>query len=484
MSEAPSNEYRMPSLGADMEDGRVVEWHVKPGDAVHRGDVVGVVDTAKGAIEMEIWQDAVVDEIVVPPGEKVPVGAVLLRLREAAPDAGAAESAAEASEPSPGGEPTPAEPAAPAEGAPSVAPEPAAAAPHAPPTPTAPAPRPSQAPSVRASPAARREARRRGLKLEEIRGSGPGGAVQLDDVLGSAERLPRWPKGEVHATPLARSVGEALGVDLASVSGSGPGGLVTREDVEAAAETSPTVPAAAKPAEERVEAGTRAAPDADRLRAMRAAIAAAMARSKREIPHYYLATSVSMLGALKWLESENARRSPDQRILPVTLFVKAVALALPAFPEFNGHWIDGSFRPAEAVHPGLAISLRGGGLVAPAIRNADERSLDDLSAAVTDLVQRARAARLRSSEMTEGTLTVTSLGDRGVEVVYGVIYPPQVALVGFGRVSERPRAEGGMLGVAPMVDLTLAADHRVSDGHRGGLFLEEIADRLQRPEEL
>jgi pyruvate dehydrogenase E2 component (dihydrolipoamide acetyltransferase) len=217
---------------------------------------------------------------------------------------------------------------------------------------------------------------------------------------------------------------------------------------------------------------------------MRKAIGAAMARSKREIPHYYLATATSLRAPLAWLEGRNAGTAPQDRILPVTLFVKAVALAALEFPEFNGHWVDGALKPSAAVHAGLAISLRGGGLVAPAIRDAHRRSLEELGGAVTDLAQRAREGRLRSSEMTEATLTITSLGDRGVETVFGVIYPPQVAIVGFGRIVERPWAEGGEARVAPVVQITLSGDHRATDGHRGGLFLQEVAERLQRPEAL
>ena len=123
--------------------------------------------------------------------------------------------------------------------------------------------------------------------------------------------------------------------------------------------------------------------------------------------------------------------------------------------------------------------------MAPAILDADRKDLDTLMSELRDLVQRARAGGgLRGAEMTSATITVTNLGDRGVEGVLGVIYPPQVAIVGFGKIVERPWAEDGMVGVRPVVELTLAADHRASDGHRGSLFMEKIADLLQKPEEL
>ena len=142
------------------------------------------------------------------------------------------------------------------------------------------------------------------------------------------------------------------------------------------------------------------------------------------------------------------------------------------------------FEQQEHVHLGVAVSLRGGGLIAPALHDADQLPLADLMARMKDLVTRARSGRLRASEMSDSTITVTNLGDQGAQLVHGVIYPPQVALVGFGRIVERPWATGGMLGVRPTVTVTLAADHRVSDGHQGGLLLAAIEEHLQRPEEL
>jgi pyruvate dehydrogenase E2 component (dihydrolipoamide acetyltransferase) len=217
---------------------------------------------------------------------------------------------------------------------------------------------------------------------------------------------------------------------------------------------------------------------------LRDAIAALMTRSKREVPHYYLELQIDMTHALAWLHDENLQRPVQERLLPSALLLSAVAKAVTEMPELNGFWIDGAFRAADGVHLGVAISLRGGGLIAPAIHDADRLSLDQLMAGVRDLVQRARTGRLRSSEMSDPTITVTNLGERGVDLVHGVIYPPQVALVGFGAVRERPWAADGMLGVRPIVTATLAADHRASDGHAGGHFLTLIDSRLQRPEEL
>jgi pyruvate dehydrogenase E2 component (dihydrolipoamide acetyltransferase) len=218
---------------------------------------------------------------------------------------------------------------------------------------------------------------------------------------------------------------------------------------------------------------------------MRRVIAAAMARSKREIPHYYLGTQIDMSRAAVWLTEQNRTRPPAERLLHAVLLLRAVALAAREVPEMNGFWLDGQFRPGSGVHVGVAISLRQGGLVAPAIHDVDRKSPEQLMRELLELVKRTRAGVLRSSEVSDATITVTNLGDQGVETVFGVIYPPQVALVGFGRLVERPwAAADGTLAMRPVIAASLSADHRASDGHRGGRFLGAIERLLQKPEAL
>jgi pyruvate dehydrogenase E2 component (dihydrolipoamide acetyltransferase) len=217
---------------------------------------------------------------------------------------------------------------------------------------------------------------------------------------------------------------------------------------------------------------------------MRRAIARSMSRSKREIPHYYLATHIDLTRALRWLDERNAERPITARVLPAALLLKATALALHETPELNGYWLDDHFQPGQAVHLGVAISLREGGLVAPAIHDADQLDLDQMMASLRDLVSRARSWRLRSSEMSDPTATVTNLGDRGVETAFPIIIPPQVAMIGFGKIVETPVAVQGLLGTAPRVNATLSGDHRATDGHRGGLLLMTLDRLLQEPERL
>ena len=526
----------MPSLGADMDAGRLLEWYVKPGDAVKRGDIVALVDTDKAAIEVEVFEDGVVGELLVPPGEKVPVGTALATIL-AEGEAAAAPPAAPGSPTEPTHEEAPAAPTeatAPAAAPPPAErtaterpaappartppPQPAVAARAAPPAAaaTTAVAEPPAASRPHATPAARNHARAQGVDLTAVTGSGRHGVITCQDVeaAAAAREAPatsteaatpshEGPEatGRVRASPLARKVAQRLGVDLASVPGTGPGGAITWQDVGAIGGPLPSAPeprAASREAPVRDVPGEGAQPIApsptparkatpagdERYAAMRRAIAAAMSKSKREIPHYYLNLRIDMSAALAWLEETNLARSVTERLLPAALLLKAAALATRDVPEVNGFYRDDGFEPSESVHLGVGISLRQGGLIAPAIHDADRKDLDTLMADLRDLVKRARSLQLRSSEMTDGTLTATMLGDQGVESVYGIIYPPQVALVGFGRVVERPWAENGMLAVRPTLAITLAADHRASDGHRGGLYLSAIERRLLHPEEL
>ena len=466
----------MPSLGSDMESGTLVEWRIKPGDRVRRGDIVAVVETQKGAIDVEIFDSGMVESLVVEPGSEVPVGTVLATVRSGEePTVTEAPAKPAAARPAPPPTPAPAaRPPTPASTAP-------AAAPKAPPVVSPPLRTPGAAPPViavstaapgarlRASPAARQRAAALGIDLATLTGSGPGGAITLADV----EAAPaKQPGRELRASPSVRQRALELGIDLAQVAGSGAKGAITVADLERAA-------ASAKPAAPARPSAAPFEPDA-----MRRAIAAAMARSKREIPHYYLATTVDFEPALRFVERVNAQRDPEQRLLYAVLLIKALALALKEVPELNGFWRQDRFEPSAAAHVGVAVSLRRRGLIAPALHDVADKNLDTLMTELKDLVQRARVGGLRSSELTDTTIILSSLGDNGVETLYPIITPPQVAVVGAGSVVRRPWLVGEGLAVRRVITLTLAGDHRVSDGHRGALFLAALDRLLQQPEEL
>ena len=446
-------DFTMPSLGADMDSGTVLEWLVKPGDHVQRGEPMAVVDTDKAAVEIESFQSGVVGDLLVEPGQRVDVGTPLATLLPAREERPTAAPPAEKRPKRPRGKQAAAPPAEPPpEAGPAPAPQATPQAiPGAPPAP---------------SPPLRHHAAQLGVDLAAVTGTGPRGRITRADVEAVAHK-PR-------VSPYARRLAAELGVDLTTVTGTGASGTVRAEDVRAAAAPGlPTAHPVAPPV-------TTAAP----VRSERATIAALMSRSKREIPHYYVAATVDMHAVVTWLRNTNRDRAVSERIVPAAALLRAVALTARAMPQLNGFWVDDAFVPGEDVHVGVAISVRHGALVAPALRHTADLDLPTLMAQLRDLVKRARSGRLTRAELTDPTLTVTDLGDQGVEEVIGVITPPQVALVGIGRMVDRPWAVDGLLGVRPLVRLSLSGDHRATDGYTGARFLASIDDLLQHPEAL
>lgn len=470
----------MPSLGADMDEGTLLEWLVRPGDTVHRGDIVAVVDTTKSAVEVECFDDGVVEQLVVDPGTVVPVGGVLARLHPLD------DHTAEPEVPRP----------APTSPIPAPAPAPARRTSERAQAQT-PAPGLDAHPPVVASPLVRRHAEELGVDLGVVAGSGGGGRVTRHDVDVVAHGIPPGARARMQAvpapqppapttrpvaatararvSPLARRLGAEAGLDLDTVTGTGPGGSVRADDVRAAVQAAgaatPTTPAptvASHP------------PDHD----LRAATAALMSRSKREIPHYYLSTTVDLYRTATWIHARNRELEVGESLVPSAALLCAAARAAAQVPELNGHWVDGALHTATDVDLGLVLSLRGGGLLVPVIKGADALSIGEVMSRMRDLTHKARRGRLRGSELQPPSITVTNLGERGVESVHGVIYPPQVALVGFGAVSDRPWAVDGLLGIRPLVTVTLAADHRATDAATGSRLLRAIDTILQTPEEL
>jgi pyruvate dehydrogenase E2 component (dihydrolipoamide acetyltransferase) len=419
-------EFQMPSLGADMKKGILVEWKVKPGDHVKRGDIIADVETEKGIIEIEVFEDGIVDRIIVQPNTEVPVGTVMATIR---------------SEEKP------------------VVTEVAEAAPE------------KTKPAAEKKPESETVFKYKACNIARHR------EREMAKRAREAQPSPEPAEKRIKISPSARKLADEHGIDISTINGTGPGGAINRADIERAV-------AAKKPVEKPPAPEKPKPVTADFQAGMRRAIAAAMTRSNRDIPHYYLETRIDMSRALDWLKAENLKRSVKERLLPAVLLLKAVALALEDVPELNGYWIDDTHQVQEAVNIGFAIALRQGGLITPAIHHVDLKSLDELMASLHDLIKRTRTGRLRGSEMTDATITVTNLGDMGVETVYGVIYPPQVALVGLGKITDQPWVENGMLGIRPVLTATLAADHRATDGRIGARFLEAFNNYLQKPERL
>jgi pyruvate dehydrogenase E2 component (dihydrolipoamide acetyltransferase) len=386
------SEFRLPSLGADMESATLREWFVKPGAVVKKGDIIASVETDKGIIDIEVQDSGTIATLLVQPDEKVPVGTVLATLS--------------------GGEAT-------SSGSPASLPQ------------------------------------------REPQGA-PKKSVPPKKISAAGTAAPDGERPRI--SPVARRRARELNVDLASITGSGQQGAITLQDVERF--SGPGAPS------EPQEAG------------MRRVIAAAMARSKREIPHYYLSTSIDITAMLAWLHRRNSEKPLEERMVYAIPLLKAVAKALQKIPELNGFFREGEAQLSTDVHVGMAISLRSGGLVVPALRGVQEKSVDTLMVEFTDLVSRARNGHLRGSEVQGATITVSSLGEQGVETVFPIIYPPQLSIVGFGSVVERIRPLNGKPAVRNVICASLAADHRVSDGHRGAVFLAEIDRLLQEPDTL
>ena len=420
--------FLMPSLGADMEAGTLVEQLVSPGNAVRHGDIIAAVETQKGVIEIEAFEDGILEEWLVELGTEVPVGTPLANIKVG--DVSPTQDLSECQN-----DPEPGKPEAP--------------------QPQDPAPSPSQP-------------------------EDPAPCDPSPQPPGPEVPTPEFPEPEIHRarvaarsstkegkprlliTPAARRLAAQSGIDLHSITAKSHGIPIGRADIAAMAK-----PIRPEP-----------------LNEMRSAIAAAMSRSKREIPHYYLSHQADLTNTDAFLTKTNKNRPPQNRLLLGVLYLRAVSLAVKKVPEMNGHFQEDRFQASQDINVGLAISLRGGGLVAPAILKTDTMQLDDLMKEMSDLVARVRAGRFRSRELSDATITLTSLGDRAVSQIFGVIYPPQVAIVGIGTPVLRPWIHEGKIVPRLIADITLSADHRVSDGRRGALFLKTIAESLFTPETL
>ncbi|MCW8799777.1 MAG: 2-oxo acid dehydrogenase subunit E2 [Desulfobacter sp.] len=387
------SEFLMPSLGADMESGILVQWKVEVGDRVTKGQVIAEIETSKAVIEIEVFQDGIIEKILVEPGTECSVGTPLALIRSVSSDEEniTVSSVTAAQEQT---EEIPLEKTKPDRYKETTQP-------------------PTQPQRIKASPAARRKARELGLDLAD---------------------LAKTSDGEIHLS-----------------------------QIESAAKTEFKTPSADK---------------------MRQAIASAMSLSNAEIPHYYLSASVNMSPALSWLEEINKNLTIKERILPAAMVIRAVVLALKEVPELNGYWQEGHHQVCKEIHPGIAIALRKKGLITPALLNAKDMNLSQTMQALDDLIMRTRAGKLRGAELTQQSITITNLGDLGVENVYGVIYPPQVALIGLGKIIDTPWAQENKVTVQKVMKATLAGDHRATDGRTGALFLDKFNRILQNPKEL
>lgn len=388
-------EFKMPSLGADMEAGTLIEWRKKPGDFVKRGDIIAEVETQKGLIEIEVFDEGIVGVLLIKEGAKVPVGTAMALIN---PTETTLETRRE---------------------------------------------KIPEKPTVKIQPTEEEE-------FEKV----------------AVEKFEGRPS---KASPLAKRIATENNIDLLQIQGTGEDGAITKDDVDKAICQKREIQ---KPEE--------TLPNNE---AIRRAIAKAMSKSNTEIPHYYLEKRIDITKALTWLRQTNNKRPIQKRLLPAALLIKAVAKSLLDFPELNAIW-DNGLRIKTEINIGFVVSLRGGGVIIPTIQNASDKNIDQIMEDLNDIIPRARAMKLRSSDLTASTITITSLGEGGADAVFGVIYPPQVAIIGFGGSSQQPFVENGMLGIRTVFTVTLAGDHRATDGLTGSDFLVTLNKQLQNPEAL
>ena len=388
-------EFLMPSLGADMEAGTLVEWRKKPGDTVKRGDIIAEVETQKGLIEIEVFDEGIIGELLIKEGAKIPVGTVMALINPSGNE----------------------------------------------------------------------------LKKKEITPEQTAIAIQPTEEK-TIEKV-KEEKSEartIKASPLAKRMAAENIIDLSQIQGTGEEGAITKEDVENALAQKEKI---ANSEEKNIP----------QVQAIRSAVAAAMSKSNREIPHYYLEKRIDMTKALAWLGETNHKLPIQKRLLPAALLIKSAAQSLVDFPNLNASW-DNGLQLKKEINIGFVVSLRGGGIIIPTIHNANLKNTSEIMEALNDIIPRARAMKLRSSDLSDSTITITSLGEGGADVVFGVIYPPQVAIIGFGGSSQQAVVENGMLGIRHVFTVTLAGDHRATDGLTGSDFLVTLNKHLQNPESL
>jgi pyruvate dehydrogenase E2 component (dihydrolipoamide acetyltransferase) len=360
----------MPSLGADMDEGKLMEWKVKVGDKVLKNQVIAAVETTKSVVDVESFREGTVMEIVAKEGEVIHVG--------------------------------------------------------------------------------------KPIAVLDILGN------QILDSTKNEMKPEVTENIRLKISPAARKMAEENHIDFSQITGSGTEGEITLKDIETKLRTKT----------EKAFLGVN----------LRQAIAAVMSRSKKEIPHYYLKKRMNLDSLMSWLDETNKKLSPPDRLLLPALLIRAVIVALKKFPEMNGYYKADKFEASSSINLGIAFSIKGGGVMVPAILDADKMSTSEFNKAIQGLAMRTKEGGLKNRELSEGTFTITNVGDLGSDEVFGIIFPPQVAIVGIGHIRKEPIIDRqDQLRAGFVVDITLSADHRVSDGLLGARFLNEIEKKLNDP---
>ncbi|MFT6987387.1 MAG: pyruvate dehydrogenase E2 component (dihydrolipoamide acetyltransferase) [Psychromonas sp.] len=409
------HDLNMPSFGADMATGTLVEWLVKQGDSIKRGAVIAVIDTHKGAIDLDLFEDAIIEKLLVEEGEQVTVGTPIARLRSLSSPSAATD------------------------------------------TPTNESP----------------------LTEKEI--------IESDNALEVKEetddKVIQNSANFILATPAARAYALKHRLSLVNLSAANNNQIVTLTIAEAALTQTDDSPSTRTTASEKKATAQHSKSGFDK-NAMREAISDTVTRSKQQIPHYYLSQRLDISALEQYLQSHNANVPAESRILLAAPLLCAIARTLMKNKQLNGIYTNHTFVASNTVNLANAINLRGGGLVMPVIHDAQTLTAQSIMERLKEQVERARSGSLRVSELSDGSCTVTSIGERGAEQMFAVIYPPQVAIIALGSAHQEAMVIDGIVQARSIIEATLAADHRVSDGHIGARLLYQLNQQLQKPEQL
>jgi pyruvate dehydrogenase E2 component (dihydrolipoamide acetyltransferase) len=440
----------MPQGGQHVEEGRVVKWLKAEGDAVKKGEPVCEVETEKVVLEVESPADGVLLKIVVPAGEKVAVFATIgivgaageqVDLSKFGPEekeekgVDISEIRKRLAEKAAGGDA-----------------------------------------GVKASGRAKKLAAEKGVDLSAVQGTGPGGRIVEEDVLRAAEEMAKAPEevmvGKVRISPVAKKIAEDKGVDIASIQGSGPMGRIMKEDVLRAVEEKgkkkEPVPGALKQVKETMP-----------IRGVRQVIFDRMHQSLQQSAQLTLTMEVNAaeLGRFRKVLVDSLK---DTKISYNAILVKVIARALEAHPKMNSSVVKDEIWLWESVNVGVAVDAEQG-LIVPVVRDANKKDLRAIQKDIDDKVERAKNKKLVPDDLQGGTFTLTGLGFLDIEAFTPILNPPEVGILGVGKIIEKPVVENGQVTVGQRMMLSLTFDHRIIDGADGARFLKTIKSYIETP---
>jgi len=408
----------MPQMGFDMTEGTIAAWLKQEGDPVTKGEPIAEIETDKTTIQIEAFASGVLRRIVALAGQKVPVGQVI----------GVIADPGEAAD-----DPLPAA------------------------LPSAPQAVPVETPLIPAT---------------------------VPDAAANA--------GRVIATPVARRLAEQYGIDLRLIKGSGPEGRITKADVEAhvAAAPQPAVPSVPQPlptvapdyvAPQLPPIAAEPAAAKQPLTRMRQVIAARMVASKQQVPHFYITVSVEMDAALALRAQINeSLKAEGVKVSVNDMVIRAVALALRRFPNMNASFSPDGVEPHPQVHVGCAVTVPGG-LVTVTVRDADTKTLRQISKEMSALAERARENKMQPGDAGGQTFTISNLGMYGVDNFLAIVNQPDAGILAVATANLTPVVRDGQVVIRTMMNMTLSGDHRLTDGAEGAQFINEVKRLLENP---